>query len=188
MDFDDGTGQKRIEIPYRTVEAIFVTSRPTALTLTLWETPQFFGIQEPELAELMSKLMLNRAPLRKRDRLTELPHPKLSHRRVLGQALVYRINVSPANFFDLSKKLVQRGILTVSRHDLAVLSYGGKANLSDGIDILEKTMQQVSKHIPFEVLFQLEAMAKNGYLPPWTVQSLLVKTYRNSKDPIKVGV
>ncbi|KAF9741380.1 hypothetical protein PMIN06_006448 [Paraphaeosphaeria minitans] len=46
LEYEDGNGPMRIEIPYRTIESIVATSRPTALVLTLWEIPRFFATQE----------------------------------------------------------------------------------------------------------------------------------------------
>ncbi|KAF1971230.1 RdRP-domain-containing protein [Bimuria novae-zelandiae CBS 107.79] len=189
IDFNYGAGGNRIEIPYRIVETVIISSRPTALTLTLWETPHFFGVQEPELANLMSLLSLRRSGTPKRQRLTELPHPTNAatpHNKIITQAMIYHLSVTPSNFYQLSDRLIQRGVLTVIRHDLPVQV--GNTNLFDASNELNETIKSLSQHLPFPVLYQMEALAKNGYLPPWTVQKLVCKAYLNSRDATKTQI
>jgi hypothetical protein len=193
LDYEDGCGPSRIEIPYRTIESIVATSRPTALVLTLWETPRFFNTM-PDLAELMATLLKrNNTPSKRR--LPALPGTASSHQKIIGQALVYRICVSPVEFYEFSDRLVQREILTVIRHDLTVLPSHARLSLQNGFELLNQTIQDMSHTVPFAVMFQLEALARNGFLPPWIVQKLLwkisarVKRFRSSslKDGQKVG-
>ncbi|OAG12010.1 RdRP-domain-containing protein [Paraphaeosphaeria sporulosa] len=174
LEYKDGNGATRIEIPYRTIENIVATSRPTALVLTLWETPRFFGTQAPDIADLMAGLMQNINKATKR-RLTGLPGTASSYQKIIGQALVYRICVSPVDFYELSNRLVKRDVLTVIRHDLAVLPSYRRRSLQTGFKLLNQTIQEMSHTVPFAVIFQLEALARNGFLPPWTVQELLLK-------------
>lgn len=179
LKYEDEYGPARIEIPYRTIESIVATSRPTALILTLWETPRFFS--SPGIADLMATLMQNRNVPTDKQRLTGLPGPASSHQKIVGQALVYRICVSPADFYELSNRLVQRDVLTVIRHDITILpSY--RRSLQTGFELLNRTIQEMSSTVPFAVTFQLEALARNGFLPPWTVQKLLLKIVSRIKE------
>ncbi|KAF2449704.1 RdRP-domain-containing protein [Karstenula rhodostoma CBS 690.94] len=175
LEYEDGDGPIRIEIPYRTIESIVATSRPTALVLTLWETPRFFGTKELDITDLMSMLGLQRTNTATKRRLTGLPGPASSHQKIVGQALVYRICTSPVEFYELSNQLVQREVLTVIRHDLTILPSSRRLSLQAGFEILNRTIQEMSRTIPFTVMFQLEALARNGFLPPWIVQKLLRK-------------
>ncbi|KAJ4360687.1 uncharacterized protein N0V89_001254 [Didymosphaeria variabile] len=174
LEYEDEFGRTRVEIPYRTVESIVATSRPAALVLTLWETPRLFGTNEPDLADLMAALLLQKNTNTKR-RLTGLPSHSSSHHKVVGQALVYRICVSPVDFYTLSNLLIQREVLSVIRHDLTVLPSHAHLSLKKGMELLNQTIQETSRAVPFAVMFQLEALARNAFLPPWTVQSLLWK-------------
>lgn len=179
IDYMSINGHMRAEIPFRIVESIVATSRPTtALILTLWEAPRFFEIHEPDLAIMMSALLRNRkTPNATKQRLTGLPNNARPHQKVVGQALVYRVCVSPIDFYVLSNQLIQREVVSVIRHDIYVLSSSKGLSLTDGLGLLQHTIKDISANntVPFEVLFQVEALARNNYLPPWTVQSLLGK-------------
>ena len=182
IDFDDGYGRKRVEIPFRIVESIVATSRPmTALILTLWETPRLFGIQEPDLVALMSAL-LQKKPMATKTRLTGLPSTTLSHSKIIGQALVYRVCVSPVDFYVLSNQLVQREVVSVIRHDVAILPSYAQLSVKNGMDLLNQTIRELSQTVPFAVMFQVEALARNNFLPPWTVQKILRKIHTRLKE------
>jgi hypothetical protein len=56
VTFSDYECAKRIEIPYRIIEAIVISTQPPALTLTLWEAPRLFQVEDQSLAQLMATL------------------------------------------------------------------------------------------------------------------------------------
>ncbi|KAL1600457.1 hypothetical protein SLS60_006843 [Paraconiothyrium brasiliense] len=187
LDYEDGIGRTRVEIPYRTVESIIATSRPTALVLTLWETPRFFGTNKPDLADQMAALLQRRNSPTKR-RLTGLPSNASLHQKIVGQAMVYCIYVSSVDFYTLSNRLIQREVLSVIRHDLTVLPSRARLSLSNSIELLNRTIQEMSRAVPFAVMFQLEALARNGFLPPWTVQRLLCKINMQLEGPLNPDI
>lgn len=128
----------------------------------------------------MAKLGQNRSTATKR-RLTGLPgHP--SPHQTVGQALVYRFCVCPLHFYELSNRLVQREVLTVIRHDLIVLPFYYRRSMRADSELLNRTVREMSRAIPFEVMFQLEALARNAYLPPLTVEKLLRKIAERIKE------
>ena len=177
LNYRDMDGSMRVEIPFRIVESIVATSRPTtALILTLWEAPRFFRKPDLDLIAMVATLF-NKSPTPPRQRLTGVPHDSRSHQKILGQALVYRISVSPMDFHVLSNQLIQREVVSVIRHDIPILSSSARLSLTDGFENLQQTIKNVSttKTVPFEVLFQVEALARNNYLPPWIVERLLWK-------------
>lgn len=184
LDYMGINGHMRAEIPFRIVESVVATSRPTtALVLTLWEAPRFFEIHEPDLAIMMSGL-LRKPPNATKQRLTGLLNNAPPHQKVVGQALVYRVCVSPIDFYVLSNQLIQREVVSVIRHDISVLPSSTRLSLTDGLELLLQTINDISanKTVPFQVLFQVEALARNNYLLPWTVQRLLWKIETRFKE------
>jgi hypothetical protein len=177
----NGTNDKhRVEIPFRIVEAMTITSRQASLTLTLWEAPRLFNVKDPALAQLMAGLLLgpkNNVP--SRTRLVELAGGTGSHREVLGQSLVYQICVLPLEFDLLSRRLHERGIFTLHYHDLVVLPSYRRRDLGKAMRSFSETISTYTNKIPFGLLFQMEALVRNGFLPPWTVNRLLEKTRRH---------
>lgn len=188
IEFNSNGGKKRIEISYRTVEAMVTSTQPTALTVTLWEAPRFFHVQKPDtIDEMLAAFSFEHRPFTSRSRLTELPDGKSSHHEVLWQSMVYRISVLPVEFHEMTRKLSERNVLAIYHHNIPVLSLHKRRSLTIGLIEYNKSIQACSNIIPFSVLYQMEALVKNGFLLPWTVQALLKKMAKLRND-IRVKV
>lgn len=183
MRFKIGNSDHKVEIPYRIVESLVVTSQPSSLTFTLWEPPRFFETPRTDLDDVvigaLAALSLRPKPTPVNNRLVELHNDSRSHTKVVGQALVYRVNVSPIDFFELSGLLIKREVLAVIRHNIRMLPTYARRCLEDGMHILNNTIREVAVITPFSVLFQIEALATNGILLPWTAQKILLKAVEN---------
>jgi hypothetical protein len=115
-------------------------------------------------------------------RLCELPNSARSHHEVLGQSLVYRISVAAVEFHEKTKRLRERDILTISHHNFPVLQSYERKSLAEGLKSFSRTVQKCATVIPFNVLYQMEALVKNGFLLPWTVEVLLTRMARIPKE------
>ena len=187
LDYEDNDGSKRVEIPFKIVDNVVATSRPTtALILTLWEAPRLFETHPQDLSILMSNL-LNQKPNLTKKRLTGLSSHTSSHQKIIGQSLVYRICVSPIDYYILSNQLIQRDVISVMRHDITILSSHNRLSLRTGFELLNETIKEMSKTVPFSVMFQMEALARNNFLPPWTVQNLLLKIHNRIQEHNPIG-
>ncbi|KAI1800727.1 RdRP-domain-containing protein [Daldinia bambusicola] len=186
----------RVEIPYRTVDEIVVSSvlRIPILTLTLWEAPRIFQVNAlpDELVSSMGKLGIsesnsgiNRAP---RTRLSHLPHPSADHAAILGQSLVYSVQVSPVEFNSRLQRLKQKEKLKISYHDFPNVSYG-QISMADGMRRINALLDQYQaiSLIPFDTLFQFHALVQNGYLLPQTVEILLKRLHQSTHIPLSNG-
>ena len=173
-------GQIRLEIPYGTINEIVVSSRPSSLTMTLWETPRIFQEEvQDEQMQVMNKLMSNlnfadgRTSKAQRTRLAAIPNDKRKHGNVLGQTLVYSFTLSSVEFHHKIGQLRQNKLLTLSSHNLAQHSPGHQVlEMESGLKVLAKVLSE-SRSIPFDVKFQFQALVQNGYLPPQIVAGLL---------------
>lgn len=174
----------RVEIPYRIVEAMTISMNPTALTLTLWEAPRFFKIRSPEIIEMMQSLSLNKKPLTTKSRLNELPGGSSNHHEVLAQTLVYRISISSTEFDIMLGKLHNRGVLTMYHCNVPEVPLHKRRSLVAGLRDFNNSIQQCTKSVPFDVLYQMEALVKNGFLLPWVVQELLKKMTKIFQDNV----
>ncbi|KAI0834233.1 RdRP-domain-containing protein [Hypoxylon sp. FL0890] len=170
----------RVEIPYRTIHEIIVAERPTSFTLTLWEAPRFFQVIDSgntmllELGSLMSRMGISNRNTVQRNRLSQLPHVSGNHEAILGQSLVYRIEVSPSNFNSKLQNLKEKEKLTVSYFDFPHV-LRGRTYMADGLKLFTDLLDECYKEFPvhFDVLFQFQALVQNGYLLPQTVTDLL---------------
>ncbi|KAI1769919.1 RdRP-domain-containing protein [Hypoxylon cercidicola] len=177
INFTSRTSSIRVEIPYRTIHEIIVAGRPTSLTLTLEEAPRFFEVFNQDPVSLMSRLgiygsMKNVA----RVRLNYLPHDSANHADILGQSLVYRIQVSPNDFQSKFQRLKEKERLIVSYYDFPDTLFG-RTSMADGLKAFRRLVDECGKTsiVPFDVLFQLQALVHNGYLLPQTVEALLIR-------------
>ncbi|KAI0007501.1 RdRP-domain-containing protein [Xylariaceae sp. FL0662B] len=174
----------RVEMPYRTVDETIVSTNPPCLVLTLWEAPRFFqvGGQTVELAiagltnTLRSMNLSQQGPGQgnnTRTRLTQLPHHTgKSHGKIVGQSLVYCLSVSADNFHQRVEKLKAKERLSLTHHNLFGV-FHQDSQMYKGMMELNELLQSYSNIVPFDVLFQFQALVQNGYLLPKTVVELL---------------
>lgn len=176
INFASQSDSIRVEIPYRTIHEIVVAGRPNSLTLTLWEAPRFFQLISQDLASLMSKLGLSGSMKNvSRVRLKQLPHAFANHAEILGQSLVYRLQVSPIDFEPKLRRLKEKERLTISYYDFPSVSIFGQTSMADGLRAFRRLVDEcnATSIVPFDVLFELQALVHNGYLLPQTVEALL---------------
>ncbi|KAK8087511.1 hypothetical protein PG994_002485 [Apiospora phragmitis] len=164
----------RLEIPYRIIESIVTSSTPTALTLTLWEVPRIFanrdlGALEPAMANLLTQ----KGPQGpSKDRLTKIPRGSADHGRSIGQCLVYRLSVSPVEFYEKIETLKNSELFSIGHQNNFPTRYA-KQTIADGLKFFNALVSGCSKVMPFDVLYQLQALVQNAYLLPWTVDTIL---------------
>ncbi|KAK7947707.1 RNA-dependent RNA polymerase [Apiospora aurea] len=165
-------GSIRLEIPYRIIETIVTSSTPTALTLTLWEAPRIFKNRDLEAA--MANLSIQKGPQGpSKDRLTCIPVSGVrDHKRTMGQCLVYRLVVSPVEFYEKVESLKSSELFSMGHRNNVPTSYGN-LSIADGMKKFTALVSECSKVMPFDVLYQLQALVQNAYLLPWTVDAIL---------------
>lgn len=176
IEFVQRDDKQRVEIPYRIVDAMTVDSRQSTFTLTLWEGPRLFHINNTLLEDRMAKLLLaqaTRVNTPTRVRLVQLANGSVSAPKGLVQLLVYQICVSPADFDTMLRRLHERAIITLHYHSVLVLPVYQRRSLIQSFKDLKATIATYSNFISFDVLYQMEALVRNGFLLPWTVQTLL---------------
>ncbi|KAI0384693.1 RdRP-domain-containing protein [Hypomontagnella monticulosa] len=166
----------RMEVPYRTIHEIIVSERPTSLTLTLWEAPRFFEVGE-DFVFMMTAMGLYGPPSANRTdrtRLSQLPHTGANHAAILGQSLVYNIQVSPSDFTFKLQQLKQKEKLNFSYYDFRDVLQG-RTYMADGMKTIKILLDNcnATSAVPFDVLFQFQALVHNGYLLPQTVETIL---------------
>ncbi|KAL6232980.1 hypothetical protein BDW75DRAFT_246854 [Aspergillus navahoensis] len=155
---------RRIRIPLSTVYEL-VWSKPGSMLVTLTTVPLFFQCDG--------------------DSRIRLPSLGRSHAEIVGQCLVYEFQVAPTS----SGLKIQMD--KMAEYGLSVINYGFKSvrNLDSWHSQLTLLRDELGEHtkagtLPFGILFQLQALVYNGYLPPHTVLSLtrrLVTLFKTRK-------
>lgn len=181
-------GEFIISIPISTVIELVWFSNGS-LTFTLSTVPQFFSTNDP-LASILGALSIGAkgsfSPA-DRNRLCSLGN---RHADVVGQCLVYQFIVPP---MDLPKWIAEIKSLeiTVVRYDLsmskAISVKTGLFHLQ--LVCLKKMLAEFTREgsLPFEILFQLQALAYNAYLHPATVLGLAAELQLMFKKSREAG-
>ncbi|KAL4902305.1 hypothetical protein BDW74DRAFT_186868 [Aspergillus multicolor] len=149
---------RRIRIPLNTIYELVWTSAGSIL-ITLTTVPLFFELDDTSHARLLS--------------LGD------SHRDIVGQRLVYEFQVNPV---DLEKKLGEvedRVTVVPSDGNWTAAGYNYKAlhanrSWNSQVQMLKRELAQLTKDalLPFGILFLLQGLVYNAYLPPSIVLDL----------------
>ncbi|KAI0598678.1 rna-dependent rna polymerase [Biscogniauxia sp. FL1348] len=188
VNFKSLGGSIRMEIPYRAIYDVIVCERPPSLALTLYEAPRLFSIhsQTYDLGQRMSSLGITRIPRTSnettRSRLSEIPHEKVSHGEIIGQSLVYCLSLSPVDFHLKVEELKNKDHLSFSYYNFPTTPIG-QTSMITGLKEFANTLREASTKMPFDILFQFEALVRNGYLLPQTVEKLIARFLREIRRP-----
>ncbi|KAI9369211.1 RNA dependent RNA polymerase-domain-containing protein [Aspergillus egyptiacus] len=160
-----------IRIPINTVvELVWTNSGSMILTLT--NVPLFFynnpGQQSLVLDVKSGKFVSRAGPTR--SRLCSLGP---DHSYVVGRCLVYQFQVKN---YAMERKMehLKDSALTITRYRFQ-MSHGGDFFSQFNILNTELGACLTSGSLPFGILFQLQALVYNAYLPPQTVRELTRK-------------
>ncbi|KAI0025215.1 rna-dependent rna polymerase [Xylariomycetidae sp. FL0641] len=173
----------RVEFPYAIIEEVVVCTRPPSLTLSLWESPRFFETSSTEglisnLQDLFSRISIvpTHPPTGQvsRNRLTEIPHTNGNHAEVLGQSLVYRIDLSAEEVHLKLEQLKAKNRLYLSYHNFKAIT-SPQTRMSEEMRMFKQKIGQCSATMPFDIMYQLQALVHNGILLPQTVGALLTR-------------
>ncbi|KAH7039872.1 RNA dependent RNA polymerase-domain-containing protein [Microdochium trichocladiopsis] len=165
-------GSIRLEVPYRIIHEIVVSTKPRALTITLWESPRFFSMETNPSQEQF-------APTRKR--ISKLPHRACDHGRFVGQSLVYQFSTSSLDLHHKMEKIAEDKALDWSSYK-SLTSARSLVQMGDAMAALIQTFGQVDRYIPFDVTYQFHALAHGGYFLPQTIESLLLRLRKYSAN------
>ncbi|KAI0909356.1 RNA dependent RNA polymerase-domain-containing protein [Ustulina deusta] len=187
VSFPHSLGQVRLEIPYRTTHEVVFSNRPHSLFLTLWEPPRIFllaheNVDAALLTMFMGNLSMNsssRAPRPgARERLSKIPHDNADHGEVIGQSFVYSIILYPEEFASKIERLRENEYLNLTPHNVPIASFGC-SYMAEGLASFKSAVAECSQMIPFDILYQFQALVQNGYLLPYTARNLLLRLQRS---------
>lgn len=105
------------------------------------------------------------------DKKTRLTALDSRHAKIVGTCLIYRLDVDPTNMYRQMQRLSKLEILTITQYDLGFYT---APHIYDSMQKLNTTLANATAKnlLPFPILFQLQALAYNGYLHPDTVVEL----------------
>ncbi|KAL9594745.1 MAG: hypothetical protein Q9219_006857 [cf. Caloplaca sp. 3 TL-2023] len=173
----------QMQIPYHSIQSLLIgRSADPFVTFSLAEAPRCFLMQSPEdvaLIQLMRRLTTqpskNTAP--ERQRITAIDS---KHRAIIASCLCYSFRVDPG---DVQRIMALKRLPgypdIVQWHIEVVPSLSFPSQMSQLNSALSAARY---KRFPFEVKFQLQRLAQNGYLPPVKVLQLMLAMKRTFID------
>ncbi|KAL8923902.1 MAG: hypothetical protein Q9208_004339 [Pyrenodesmia sp. 3 TL-2023] len=166
----------QIEIPYHSIEAFLVgKSTHPYITLSLAEAPRFFLPTPPPEDDLVHQL--ERLGLQPRKAQQKSPQRcrttaiDAHHQGLVASCLSYSFRVNPG---DVHVILALKSLPGFP--DIVPWHVGFTADLPFATQMTQlNTALSATRYqaFPFEVKFQLQRLAQNGYLPPYKVLQLM---------------
>ncbi|KAH6885741.1 RNA dependent RNA polymerase-domain-containing protein [Thelonectria olida] len=165
----------RLEFENRTIHDVVVDEEKNSLSLILTEPPKMYlnvNIAESPISW---------------QRVRSIPF-WTSHWEHIQAAMVYRFTwARPTELKECIRLLRQRDSLTWTQTQLPVKLNHQIPARRDLFNSMTKTFLKDEK-LPFALLFQVEALVRNGYLQPDEARNLLDLMYRVSLDSREKGV
>ncbi|KAL8665875.1 MAG: hypothetical protein Q9168_007611 [Polycauliona sp. 1 TL-2023] len=187
VDFDPSdasTPAKQMEIPYSSIRSLMMgRSTSSLMTFSLTEAPKIYEqIQDGnDLIDRVNQLGLNR--LRKKQNVPERRRTMAidpSHGAIVASCLCYRFHVGSADIPSILALKRLPGYPDVVSWDVRMLQR--VAFQTQMTEFNAKLNGTEWRAYPFELKFQLQRLAQNGYLPPYKVLLLMRKIRKSFVD------
>ena len=153
----------QIEIPYRSIESFTIGSKSTSITFSLSEAPKMYEELADDITRTFQKFNMGRVqPTFKRKRISAISE---AHEKVAASCLCYRLLLAKASDIGLMQNLkrfseIPRSIIWDT---VTVSNTPFPAQMTTLYDALTGTEYSA---LPFDIKFQVQKLAQNGYLAP----------------------
>ncbi len=164
-------GNQRIEFAYSWIKNITVGGHQVpSMTITCRYAPKFSEKSEETEVEALLRTLNIRVKTRDKKKP---PWKRLSslgpdHQRIVSSCLVYRISISAPSFNEQIRNLKIGRDLPPTIY-LRTHSRQPQEALATELARLQHAFKSSLKALPFAVMFQIQKLAQDGYLPPSTV-------------------
>ena len=172
---------QQVEIPYRTVQSMTLGPNTNpSITFALSEAPKFFENLDTDILEVaLRRLDISKASQGfKRKRITALNE---EHETVVSSCLCYRIILS--NVVDIAGIRALRHFPEIPDSIPWNTSESMKISFAAQMTALKSSLiGSRYRNLPFELKFQMQKLAQNGYLSPAKVVELLAVVAGHAKE------
>lgn len=176
---DIGTDQIRIEMTYYSCDNIALDDHSTepTLTFTLHYSPKFYLVRGEDVIEAgFRALTLGVHNIH----MTNIEKERIlgfgvEHCKVAGACKVYQFPLAGSNMLPSVRTLLQSTAKMPSHMSLATPLRFPRVTFQRAYNRLETQLTDTALYgkLPFPIRFQLDRLARNGYLPPSKVIELL---------------
>ena len=159
------SNQQQIEIPYKSIESLTAGTKSQSLTFSLLEAPKLYEELQNSLEHALQSMMIRHSkPIQtfKRKRLSALDD---AHERVVGGCLCYRLVLARVSDIGIVKGLKKHSEIP------SIFSWETSNVVKDPfhvqMTVLNSTLTSAKyAAMPFDVKFQIQRLAQNGYIRP----------------------
>ena len=160
---------QQLEIPYDSIVSLITWAQPGCIILSLSEPPRIYEEVDSSVTDLLKGLLFSQHVRSfRRRRLHQLNE---AHGKVVGHCLAYRLSLADGRDARLIESLTKRPDLPDSmRLNVSVRTNPAWASESSRLNYL-----LAQSRMPYEVSFQLQRLADNGYFMPSLVEDMIPK-------------
>lgn len=192
-----GEDQVRMDFNYYACENITLADyRIPTITFTLQHNPKFYKVNTEDVLEAGLRGLTIGASAGRHTPIAKFRTLGLNdaHQAVIGPCRVYQVCLTDANDLSKVKGLLHSNPKMPSTYSLATNLQYPKDTLERASLKLETLLTDTKKfgNMPFQVRFQLDRLARNGYLSPLKVITLLPTAQaifdKQGPDPISYAL
>lgn len=172
----------RVDFRCAAIMEIIVQKSPESIHISMIEPARFFERYDPEddpesvlLATLLRNMNPHSGPQRNGAERARISGIDDHHATIAGHCLVYRLDSSPMaikDFNDRIKGLSRIRVLPQAINHVIRTRYPTQP-LTERLSTFHDRMASINLILPFEILFQIQKLVQNNYLPPDTVSALM---------------
>lgn len=172
-----GSGQWRVDIPYRECSNIVLgTSEEPSVSFSLELPPKIYQIVY-DVDDLSAQLLALRLgqPDRPPPKKVRVSGVNPAHERVAGCCFVYRVILQDARQLAAVKAILNRNATFCSVSAVHNPTEAPEVSLERAFVPLNQSLSEtsLSGSQPFQLRYQIDRLARNGYLPPGMVVDLI---------------
>lgn len=174
----EGGDQLRLDLPYNDcIDIVLGTYEEPSITFAMTLPPRIYEINK--LADSILALSIGRkaAANAQQSKKTRIPAIDNHHAKIAGSCFVYRLHLSDHRQLSNIKTILSRCKKSCSVLSVKTRTEFPRETLENSFTRLNYELSDTNRFgaKPFKLRYQVDRLARNGYLPPQKVVALLPK-------------
>ncbi|KXS97177.1 hypothetical protein AC578_875 [Pseudocercospora eumusae] len=174
----DGGDQLRLDLPYNDcIDIVLGTYHEPSVTFAMTLPPKMYEINKLAASILALSIGPKAASNAQQSKKTRIPAIDDHHAKIAGSCFVYRLHVTDPRQLSNIKSILSRGKKSCSLLSVKTRTETPRESLEHSFTRLNYELSDTNRFgaKPFRLRYQVDRLARNGYLPPQKVISLLPK-------------
>ncbi|KXT13980.1 hypothetical protein AC579_8857 [Pseudocercospora musae] len=174
----EGGDQLRVDLPYRDcIDIVLGTHEEPSIAFALTLPPKLYEINKLAASLLALSIGQKAAAHAQQSKKTRIPAIDGHHAKIAGSCFVYRLHLSDHRQLSRIKTVLSRGKMPCSVLSVKTRTEFPGETLENSFTRLNYELSDTNRFgaKPFRLRYQVDRLARNGYLPPQKVILLLPK-------------